>query len=398
MWQRDSIWCYLPEECHRCFLSPAAVCSTSATQEWCHWRYYEPLSNLQRSETQISATQKCKQTHLSSVEVSQRRPEFFFDFTKMFFHSRTNWWGVPGIQPLMSFSLRRWPWESLLSCELLETQEPRRDSFVSPFLSRPLCWSLHGVHTKYNDITAFSLHSSPFSTRPPPVVDTTGGNFHHRLVRLLTSTFRPRSPCHAPAADHVSWRSDTNTTQTNYTTGRQIMGYNRAGSQCTTPWNTNWSTRSPRQTVIFRRERSLCLSSEGLHQCPLTGEEAQVLDLLKRCWHRSLRTQLCGTGAKPFQNQDRSLVAFNSTHQISRLQLQIKQPEEKEDLRQKTKKQKQRFTQLRSYFSICTTSTHTSLHLPIPLANPSTTHGRALIKVADENNCHLNIKLLHIHG
>lgn len=79
------------------------LCSASAAQEWCHWRYYEPLSNSQRSETQISATQKCKQTHLSSVEVSQRRPEFFFDFTKMVFHSRINWWGVPGIQPLMSF-------------------------------------------------------------------------------------------------------------------------------------------------------------------------------------------------------------------------------------------------------------------------------------------------------
>lgn len=329
MWQRDSIWCYLPEECHRCFLSPAAVCSASATQEWCHWRYYELLSNLQRSETQINATQKCKQTHLSSVEVSQRRPEFFFDFSEMFFLSHTNWWGVPGIQPLMSLRVTESHWDSLL-----------------PFRTRPLCGSLHGVRTKYNDITPFPLRSSPFPTRPPHPRWSTQ---LVRLVRHLKSTVWPQSPCHAPAVDHVSWRSDTNTTQTNYTTSDngschtklcrlsmqqpvehklEVIRLSLQLEHTTIETKCYFQRRVEDSRDVFLDLRSLCLSSKGLHQCPLTGEEAQVLDLLKRCRHRSLRTQVCGAGTKPFLNQDRGLVAFHSTHQISRLQAQIKQPED----------------------------------------------------------------------
>lgn len=154
MWQRDSIWCYLPEECHRCLtlrLGHAGMMPLEIL-----WAAVKLAAKWDNAEMQTNSFIFC-----------WGEAEFFFDFSKMFFLSRTNWWGVPGIQPLMSLRVTESHWASLLLCDLLETHQPRRDSFVSPFRIRPFCGSLHGVRTKYKDIAAFPLRSSPFSTRPP---------------------------------------------------------------------------------------------------------------------------------------------------------------------------------------------------------------------------------------
>lgn len=108
--------------------------------------------------------------------------------------------------------------------------------------------------------------------------------------------------------------------------------------------------------AVFLDLKSLCLLSKGLHQCLLTGEEAQVLDLLKRCRHRSLRTQLCGAETKPFLNQDRGLVAFHSTSSTNKATRRLLGDEPR-------KKRIQDKNKLIYTTDVRTTSTHTSLHL-----------------------------------